>query len=406
MVSKTFVGRKFEFEKLEAYLTDVLQNKKGNVTFITGEAGSGKTVLAEHFTTKVSKKYSEIRLAYTQCNALTGESDPFFPFFALLDELVIMEKKKGTNRFFKFIEEVGSDWMQAIPVVGGFISAGLKTLLWSRKEFSSHSSFITSENIDQNTIFQQYIKMLQNISELNPLLLVIDDLQWCDSSSCGLLFHLARDIENYPIFVIGTYRLSEIEATAHPMKQIRTEMDRYKICNEISLSQLSKVNLIEYLNLEFPDNQFETSFIDFLNDKTDGNPLFIVEVINLLKERKVIMQENNLWKLIQNINDIDIPTSVAGVINKRIDLLKEESKRTLRYASVQGKKFSSVALSELLNWDELPLLEELEILKKIHKLIEEMEIEGLMWYQFIHSLIHQSFYNSLNKRQKGGASGD
>jgi tetratricopeptide (TPR) repeat protein len=125
----------------------------------------------------------------------------------------------------------------------------------------------------------------------------------------------------------------------------------------------------------------------------------------LLKEREVIIQENNLWKLSQNINDIDIPTSVAGVINNRIDLLKDESKRILRYASVQGEKFTSVALSELLDWQELSLLEELDILKKIHKLIEEREMEGLIrkmgaCYQFIHSLVHQSFYNSLNKRQK------
>jgi tetratricopeptide (TPR) repeat protein len=405
MVSKTFVGREYELEKLEKYLTDVLQNKKGNVTFITGEAGSGKTELVEQFASKALGKNSGIRFAFTQCDARTSEGDPYLPFFTLLDELVITEKEKGKNRFFKFLEEVGADWMQVIPGVGSLLAAGWKTARWRKKEFSSRKTLITSENIDQNTVFQQYTKALQNISELNPLLLIIDDLQWSDSSSCGLFFHLARNIEQYPIFIICTYRPSEIAAKAHPLKQIRAEMDRYKLCDELLLQRLSKENLIEYSNLEFPDNLFDTSFIGFLDDKTDGNPLFIVEVINLLKEREVIIQENNLWKLSQNINDIDIPTSVAGVINNRIDLLKDESKRILRYASVQGEKFTSVALSELLDWQELSLLEELDILKKIHKLIEEREMEGLIrkmgaCYQFIHSLVHQSFYNSLNKRQK------
>lgn len=407
MVSKTFVGREYELEKLEEYLTDVLQNKKGNVIFITGEAGSGKTELIEQFRSKALDKYSEIRFAFTRCDALTGESDPYLPFFTLLDELVITEKEKGKNRFFKFLEEVGADWMQVIPGIGSLLAVGWKTALWRKKESSSRKTLITSENIDQNTVFQQYTKALQNISKLNPLLLIIDDLQWSDSSSCGLLFHLARNnkIENHRILFIGTYRPSEIAAKSHPMKQIRAEMDRYNLCNELLLERLSKENLIEYLNFELPDNQFDASFNDFLDDKTDGNPLFIVEVINLLKERKVIIQENNFWKLSKNINDIDIPTSVAGVINNRIDLLKDESKHTLRYASVQGEKFTSVALSELLNWQELPLLEELRILEKIHKLIEELEMKGLIrktgiWYQFIHSMIHQSFYNSLNKRQK------
>jgi predicted ATPase len=284
MVSKTFVGREYELEKLEKYLTDVLQNKKGNVTFITGEAGSGKTELVEQFASKALGKNSGIRFAFTQCDARTSEGDPYLPFFTLLDELVITEKEKGKNRFFKFLEEVGADWMQVIPGVGSLLAAGWKTARWRKKEFSSRKTLITSENIDQNTVFQQYTKALQNISELNPLLLIIDDLQWSDSSSCGLFFHLARNIEQYPIFIICTYRPSEIAAKAHPLKQIRAEMDRYKLCDELLLQRLSKENLIEYSNLEFPDNLFDTSFIGFLDDKTDGNPLFIVEVINLSRK--------------------------------------------------------------------------------------------------------------------------
>ena len=341
MVRKTFVGRNFEMEKLEQYLTDVLQNKKGSVTFITGEAGSGKTELVEQFKSKTLSEYTEIRSAYTQCNGLTGKSDPYLPFLGLLDKLVATEKEKGTNRFLKFLEEVAPDLIQAIPVAGNILAALWKTAVKGKKEFSSRKGHISSENIDQNTVFQQYTKILQNISELNPLLLIIDDLHWSDSSSCGLLFHLAKNIENHPIFIIGTYRASEIEATSHPMKQTKAEMDRYKVCNELSLKRLSKDNLIEYLNLEFPDNQFETSFICFLDDKTDGHPLFIVEIINLLTEQKVIIQENMFWRLSQNITDIEIPTSVTGVINKRMDLLKDEFKRILRYASIQGERFTS-----------------------------------------------------------------
>lgn len=405
MVSKTFVGRKVEFEKLEEYLTGVLQNKKGNVTYITGEAGSGKTELVEQFKNNVLTKGYKIKIAYTKCDALTGGGNPYSAFFDLLDELVITEKENDKKPCLKFMEEVGAVWLSVIPVVGSLLSAGLKTALWGKKELSSHKFYVTGENIDQNTIFQWYTKTLQNISQKISLLLIIEDLQWSDSSSCGLLFHLARNIEDYPVFIIGTYRPSEIEATSHPMKQIRAEMDRYKICNELSLERLSKENLIEYLNSEFPNNRFGSSFFDFLDDKTDGHPLFIVEVMNLLKEQKVIIRENNFWKLSQDINNIGIPTSVTGVINKRIELLKNESRRILGYASIQGETFTSITLSKLLDWQELPLVEELDVLVKIHKLIEQLESEDLirkmgMGYQFIHSFTHQSFYNRLDKRQK------
>ncbi|HDY67392.1 MAG TPA: tetratricopeptide repeat protein [Candidatus Scalindua sp.] len=308
-----------------------------------------------------------------------------------------MTKGKSKKVVLKLMEDLGPDWLSVIPVVGGFAALGLKTAMLVKKEFSSAS--------DQITMFQRYTKTLQNISKKNPLLLIVDDLQWSDDSSCGLLFHLARNIDEYPIFIIGIYRPSEIEATSHPIKQIRAEMDRYKICNELSLKRLSKEKLIEYLNAEFPNNKFEAPFIDVLNDKTDGNAFYMIEAIQLLKEQKTIIKEDKSWKLSKNIKDIDIPRGVAGVIAKRISLLKDESRRILEYASIEGENFASITVSKLLNWDELPLVQELRLLGKINKLIEELELEGLTRkkggeYEFIQHFVHKSFYDGLGKREK------
>lgn len=397
MVSKTFVGRTSELKKLEEYLAGVLKNKKGSVTFITGETGSGRTTLVEEFRrdNALAKEYN-MRYAYTRCDELTGTDNPYAAFGFLLGQL--LTKNKSDKVFYKYMKDLGPAWLSVIPVVGSLVSAMVSTAMSIKKE-------IPSENIDQSTMFQRYTKTLQNISEKNPLLLIVDDLQWSDNSSCGLLFHLARNIDEYPIFIIGIYCPSEIETTSHPMKQIRAEMDS-KICNELPLGRLSKEELIEYLNAKFPNNKFEAPFIDVLRDKTDGHPLFIVEVIKLLKDQKAIIQENNIWKLSQNINDIDIPTSVAGVINKRIELMENKSRHILRYAAIQGEVFTSVALSKLLDWQELPLLEELNVLVKIHKLIEELESEDLIrkkeggGHEFIHSFVHKSFYDDLGKREK------
>lgn len=113
------------------------------------------------------------------------------------------------------------------------------------------------------------------------------------------------------------------------------------------------------------------------------------------------------WVKTEHLNKaaLDIPPAIGGVIEKRIGFLRNEIRRLLQYASVEGEKFSSFTLARFLYWEELTLLEELEILERIHKLIEKLESEGLltksgMQYQFIHSLIHKSFYNSLNVRQK------
>lgn len=395
MDNKTLVGRKVEFEKLEEYLTKVLQNKKGNVTFITGEAGSGKTRLVKKFRDNALAKESKITSAYTACDERIGTGNPYAAFGVLVPQLT---KGKSIKVVFKLMKELGPDWLSLVPVFGGIVALVLKSAMLVKKEFSSV--------IDQKTMFQRYTKTLQNISKKNPLLLIVDDLQWSDDSSCGLLFHLARNIDEYPIYIIVLYRPSEIEATSHPIIQIKADMDGKKICNELSLKRLSKEELIEYINSKFLNNRFGSSFYNFMDHKTDGHPLFLVEAMNLLKEQKVIIRENHFWKLAQNINDIDIPTSVAGVINKRIGLLKNESRRILRYASIQGETFTSITLYKLLDLKkEGLLLHKLNDLVKVYNLIEELELEDLTrkkggQYEFIHYFVHKSFYDGLGKREK------
>ena len=127
-------------------------------------------------------------------------------------------------------------------------------------------------------------------------------------------------------------------------------------------------------------------------------------MLHLLREQGIIVHKSGIWQLDKRVVDIDIPPA-AGVIEKRIGFLRNEIRRLLQYASVEGEIFSSFTLARFLHWEELTLLEELEILERIHKLIEKLESEGVltkngMQYQFMHSLIHKSFYNSLNVRQK------
>lgn len=404
MTIKAFVGRETELQLLETYLTQGIEAKKGTVVFVTGEAGVGKTELIDQFKSRALSKYPDIRLATGYCNEFTGGGDPYQPFFDILDELVTTEQETGTGRFLQFILEMGPEWVQVIPGIGNLVSATWKTTQWIRKEFFGKAT-LDAPQIDHHTIFRQYTKILQNISTLNPLMLVLEDLQWADTSSVDLLFHLARNLGSCPALIMGTYRPSEVEVRQHPLKQIKAEMKRYGLYQEVSLARLEKGDVIEYLKAEFPNNTFEMAFIDFLYDKTEGNPLFVVEVINLLREQRIIVQRQGLWQLAERVADIDIPPAIAGVIEKRIGNLRNEIRRVLQYASVEGEMFSSATLSRLLHWEELTLLEELEVLERIHRLIEELETEGIltksgMRYQFIHSLIHKSFYNSLNARQK------
>ncbi|TET83333.1 tetratricopeptide repeat protein, partial [candidate division TA06 bacterium] len=401
---KAFVGRETELQLLESLASRTFEAEQGSVVFLTGEAGVGKSELINQLRDRVLRKYPDIRLAVGYCNELTRGGDPYQPFFDILDELVTAEKREGTDRFLQFIREMGPEWVQVVPGIGSLLSATWKTTQWVRTELLS-KAVLDASQIDPHTILRQYTRILQRISTLNPLMLVVEDLQWADTSSVNLLFHLARNLGSCPVFIIGTYRPSEIEIRRHSMKQVEAEMKRYKLCQKVSLAHLEKGDVIEYLEAEFPNNTFDRTFFDLLYDKTEGNPLFVVEAINLLREQRIIVYRRGLWQLAKGVADIDIPPAIAGVIEKRIGYLRNKIRRVLQYASVEGEIFSSATLARLLHWEELTLLEELEVLERIHRLIEELETEGIltksgMRYQFIHSLVHKTFYNTLNARQK------
>jgi len=400
---KSFVGRETELQVLGSYISRISEAEQRRIVFITGEAGVGKSELISQIRDKVFKEYPDIRLATAYCNELSGGGDPYQPFFNILDDLVTTEKREEKDKCLKFILEMGPEWVQVIPGIGSLVSAAWKTTQWVKTEHLNKAA-LDIPKIDYYMIFRQYTKIIKSISTLNPLMLVVEDLQWADTSSIDLLFHLSRNLGSCPVLIICTYRPSEIEIRQHPVRQVKAEMERYGLCQEVSLTHLEKGNVIEYIKAEFPNNSFDRTFFDLLYNKTEGNPLFVVEVLHLLEEQGIIVPRGSLWQLAKRVVDIDIPPAIGGVIEKRIGYLRNEIKRLLQYASIEGEIFSSISLAKLLHWEELILLEELEVLGNIHKLIEKLESEGLltqsgMQYQFIHSLIHKSFYNSLNVRQ-------
>lgn len=404
MAIKSFVGRETELQVLGSYISRISEAEQRRIVFITGEAGTGKSELISQIREKVFKEYPDIRLATAYCNELSGGGDPYQPFFNILDDLVTTEKREGKGKFLKFISEMGPVWVGAIPGIGSIVSAAWQTTQWVKTEHLNKAA-LDIPQIDYDTVCRQYTKIIKSISTLNPLMLVVEDLQWANTSSIDLLFHLSRNLGSCSVLIICTYRPSEIEIRQHPVRQVKAEMERYGSCQEVSLAHLEKGDVIEYIKAEFPNNSFDRTFFDLLYNKTEGNPLFVVEALHLLEEQRIIVQRDSLWQLDKRIVDIDIPPAIGGVIEKRIGFLRNEIRRLLQYASIEGEKFSSFTLAKFLYWEELILLEELEILERIHKLIEKLESEAVlkksgMQYQFMHSIIHNSFYNSLNVRQK------
>ena len=258
--SPLFVARERELERLDSYLTSAL-NGEGKVVFVTGGPGRGKTALIEAFSRQAESVHHDLLVGSGRCNARTGIGDPYLPFRETLGMLggevesrwaagsISREQAQRLWENCPFTVQTLVD--EGPDLVGVFIpAAGLhsricatvtenRTLQQSLRALAEKER-ATPDRLEQKALFEQYTSVLAEIAGRHPLLVMLDDLQWADTSSINLLFHLGRHLAGRRILVVGAYRSEEItlgrEGGRHPLESVLNEFKRLYGDTEINLS--------------------------------------------------------------------------------------------------------------------------------------------------------------------------
>jgi tetratricopeptide (TPR) repeat protein len=397
------ISRDSQLNYLDTILKRALQSHF-EIVFIKGEAGAGKTVLVEEFTKQVANIYPEIIVATGKCHSITGgQHEPFLPFIQILNALV-NEERIGTlgNRLRRILTDVAPDWISLIPVVGGATAAAMRTTQAVQREFKEQGT-----GIETKFRMVQYSNALRQMADKSPLLLWIDDLHWSDNATLDLIGFLADHASNARIMLIACYRPTDIgyqvDGQAHPVKQLVSKLKRYEQCSEIEVPNFTLAGVREFLRVS--GHRLPSELASSLWRQSGGNPLFVREYVNLLHERRLFKRKHGAFVLSRRITETEIPPTVQEVIEQRLDIIGRDLRRVLSYASVQGERFASRILANLLETPELSVLEKLNLLEKVHRLIIELERRKLIVkvgteYQFIHVLIQQVLYNDLSTGQR------
>ena len=254
MQQNTFIGRKAQLHLLDDFLKKAAGGQS-QVAFISGEAGVGKSALVEEFIRSRADADPTLITALGECNAQTGSGDPYLPFRQVLTSLTTEteEKKsaaeisraKSTTRMKEFARissqiliKVGPDLIGIFVPAAGLLTRIATEVAINRGLISDQAGKKTGKEpakinpaLDQEKIFEQYAAVLKALSEDHTLILVLDDLQWADGGSLNLLFHLARDLKNSRILLLGTYRPDDValgrDGARHPLESILNELKRY-----------------------------------------------------------------------------------------------------------------------------------------------------------------------------------
>jgi predicted ATPase len=136
----------------------------------------------------------------------------------------------------------------------------------------------------------------------------------------------------------------------------------------------------------------------FLQEKVEGNPFYIEEVINSLIESETLMRDNGSWKLTRKITEAEVSSTIHGVISGRLDRLEKESKRILQEASVIGRTFFYEILKQVTQLKQ-QVDQSLRSLERLD-LIRARALQPDLEYIFKHALTQEVVYNGLLKKER------
>jgi class 3 adenylate cyclase/tetratricopeptide (TPR) repeat protein len=372
------IGRKVEMGQLREAV-ERLREGKGTIVSICGDAGTGKSRLVEEF--KATLDLGEVQWREGHAYAYS-QNIPYFPLMDLLNRAWNIEEGDPTEEIRKKIESgieglVGKT--DIVPYVGSLYSLsypeieGVSPEFWkSRLQGAIHA-------------------ILSALAQRAPTVICLEDIQWADPSSLDLLRFLLSEF-TYPALFVCSYR---------PPFSLFTSQQRSSLGDlyqEIRLQDLSSSEAEDMMESLLKTKTIPSELRRFVQKKVEGNPFYLEEVINALIESGTLARDDGSWKLTQSIREVDIPSTVHGVISARLDRLEKQSKRILQEASVIGRAFLYEILKKITELKDqmdrcLNLLERLD-------LIRTRSLEPDLEYVFKHALTQEVVYNGLLKKER------
>jgi DNA-binding winged helix-turn-helix (wHTH) protein/predicted ATPase len=365
------VGRELEIALLRDHLGRVSQGT-GGVVLIDGNAGIGKTRLVSELAAEAAR---------TGVLALTGncydraDSMPFVPFVEMLDEVLRRTPNPRTLRAM-----LGRDAPE--------LSRLLPQLHRLFPDVPAQMELTPPQS--QRMLFRAVGDLFACMASERPILLLLEDLQWADQGSLDLTSYLAREVQNNPILILGTYRGDEAESEG-PVLQALLELVRLGPAAHLSLSGLSREAVAEMAR-SLSGRELSSASVTLLYKTTDGNPFFVVELIRYAAMRDRGRSDN--FDVVEDSPRFELPHSLRMVVERRLKRIGAETRNTLAVAAVIGRSFEYCLLEAAVRCDRDSLVAQLNEAEKAGLLTSTQRYHDVQ-FRFVHELLRQAVVNKL-----------
>ncbi|AXC13088.1 Adenylate cyclase [Acidisarcina polymorpha] len=384
-------GRAAEFGELTKAMDTAIGGDR-QLIFITGEVGIGKTALVDAFCRRLGGE-GQTQIARGQSVEGFGGKEPYYPVMEALTQLCT---DAGEGRNLRILQQKAPNWHARLPVV-------------MTSEMPSHSiSTIPVDGMQPDRMLGEICDAIESIATETPLILVFEDLHWADNSTLDLISALARRRAQAKLMLIVTYRPADVSDSQHPLKGLKQDLVTRKLGCEMALRPLERTAVAEYLARELHQNKLPAGLAAFLHQHSEGNPLFMIAVLEHLISLDYLRRQDETWQLTTPLAKIDlgVPSALSELIELQIERLDATDQRLLEAASLIGIVFPAWAAAAALKEDLEEIEDQYEKLTRrlhfLHPAGHDELPDGTQsaFYVFAHGLYREVLYKRQSSSRR------
>ena len=361
-----YFGREREMRVLRMAIEEVLLGR-GRLLLIEGEAGIGKSRLADEAATYASRE--AVRVCWGRC--CEGEGSPtLWPWIQVIRSCVdwvrgsTMTPPHGLANAQDLLAQLGFTEAQTLPLFPGEV------------RFRQ---------------FDLFIATLKSVSASQPLMIILDDIHWADTASLSLLEFALSELRSLPVLILGLHRAVARKCEAPGMKVLR-KLPRHTSVQKLRLGGLSK-DAIRLFISSYVAEQLSCEALTLVSEVTHGSPLYLKEILGK------ITAAGTYEALTKSPSAQPDRTGICDVIGRQLDYLGPDCKSVLRIAAVVGYQFDVALLAKAAGKSVMAIIEMLEEALGTG-IVQESKPTGR--YHFTLGLMRDVLYNGLSQTERVG----
>ena len=374
-IGRVFVGRQQEMAQLRAALDDAVSGQ-GRLVMLAGEPGIGKTRITQELASYAEQQGAQVLWGW----CYEEGSLPYLPFVEALRAYVLSRDSDDLR------QELGAGAADVARIVSEV----------KDKLPVEHRPPGDPEE-DRYRLLQAVSDFLKNAAQPRPLMLVLEDLQDADGATLGLLAHVARNLSGARLLLVGTYRDVEMDR-AHPLSGALANLRRIPSFSRVLLRGLT-LDEVQRMVEASAGQEIPSGLAEALERQTEGNPLFVQEVLRYLVEEGLVSREGGRWSPTEDLTAEElvgrIPEGLRDVIGKRLSRLSDECNRLLAVASVIGREFPMAVLQRVAQVSDEELDASLEEAQSAVVIEERSSVVGTVNYWFAHAFFRQTLFEEI-----------